>query len=94
MGRSRRCSLRGTFCPSFKYAGKAFDKSEWKGSEISRSKMDGGEISVVEYLSPDNAVKLRLTIKNIKKYNVIEWLPELENVSDAPKRQNCRLQIA
>ena len=70
--------------PSFKYEGKNFDKAMWKFTEISKTKTDDGEVSVIEYLSPDSAVKLILTVKNLKKYNVIEWLPELENVSGAP----------
>lgn len=74
----------GDAMPSFKYDGKAFDKAEWKAAKVSKTKTADGEISVSEYLSPDRAVKLILTVKDLKKYNVIEWLPELENVSNAP----------
>ncbi len=68
--------------PSFKYDGKAFDKSTWKKSENVLKKSADEKITQRTYTSPDSLLNVILTIKEYNKFNVVEWLCEFENVGN------------
>ncbi len=68
--------------PSFKYAGKAFDKTTWAKSESVLKNSADEKITQRTYSSPDKLLNVILTIKEYHKFNVVEWLCEFENVGN------------
>ena len=68
--------------PSFKYDGKAFDKSTWAKSESVLKNSADEKITQRTYSSPDKLLNVILTIKEYHKFNVVEWLCEFENVGN------------
>ena len=70
--------------PSFIYGNEPFDKNTWAKTEKIDS--DTADIKKITrtYTSADKALKLSISITEYKKFNVVYWIPTLENISALP----------
>lgn len=64
--------------PAFYYGGQDFASMNWEVEQTNVSETDFIRI----YTAPDRTVALRITIKVIPEFQVIQWLPEFIGLSD------------